>query len=62
MFSLFSNIFFINKQLHKIEVEGFSEKPSTSPNFFICLYFIGVGGDENLKNYLVWPNCAYIFK
>ena len=25
------------------------------PFFFICLYFIGVGGDENLKNYLAWP-------
>ena len=24
------------------------QKPST-PIFFICLYFIGVGGDENLK-------------
>ena len=28
-------------------MEGFSEKPSTY--FFICLYFIGVGKDENLK-------------
>ena len=24
-------------------------------SIFICLYFIGVGGDEKLKNYLVWP-------
>ena len=32
--------------------EGLSE----NPNFFICLYFIGAGGDENLKAYLVWPN------
>ena len=38
----------------KIGVEGFSEKPST-PFFFICLYLIGAGGDENLKHYLAWP-------
>ena len=23
--------------------------------FFICLHFIGVGGDENLKSYLTLP-------
>ena len=38
----FTNIFF------------FYKKPST-PIFFICLYFIGAGADENLKIYLVWP-------
>ena len=40
------------------------EKPSTCgrflknlpPIFFICLYFIGMDGDENLKKYLAWPN------
>ena len=44
-------------------MEGFSHF------FFICLYFIGVGGDENLKINLVWPNhearvnfCPNLFK
>ena len=32
----------------------FSDKPSTLI-FFICLYFIGTGGDENPKIYLPWP-------
>ena len=36
------------KQIKKNWVEGFSEKTST-PIFFICLHFIGAGGDENLK-------------
>ena len=31
----------------KIGVKGFSEKQS--PNFFICLYLIGAGWDENLN-------------
>ena len=46
--------FFFYKQVNKIGVEGFSEKPST-PMFFIYLCFIGAGGDENLKAYLAWP-------
>ena len=42
----FPNIFFsFFKQIKKIGVEGFS----------ICLYFIGVGGNENLKKFLAWP-------
>ena len=43
------------KQIKNLGVEGFLEKPST-PFFFNCLYFIGAGGDENLINYLAWPN------
>ena len=35
-------------------MEGFSAKPSTP--FFICLYFIGAGRDENLKITLAWPS------
>ena len=31
------------------------QKPSPPQFFFICLYFIWAGGDENLKNYLAWP-------
>ena len=27
------------------------------PPHFYCLYFIGAGGDEYLKKYLVWPFC-----
>ena len=42
----FSNLFSF---ISKIKNRGgrFFEKPSTP--FFICLYFIGEGGDENLK-------------
>ena len=36
----------------------FFEKPST-PIFFICLNFIGVAGDENLKKYLARPYDAW---
>ena len=50
----FSNIFFLLYGNKKIGLEGFSEKPST-PIFFICSYFLGVGEDENLKIYLAWP-------
>ena len=49
-FSAFFKHFFFYKQIKKIGVEGF-----TAPIFFIYLYFIGVGGYENLKIYLAWP-------
>ena len=48
--SAFFKHFFFYKQIKNIGVEGF-----TTPIFFIYLYFIGVGGDENLKIYLAWP-------
>ena len=51
-FHPFSNIFFF-EQIKKLGWKIF-EKPST-PFFFICLYFIEVGGDENLKKYFAWP-------
>ena len=53
-FQSFSNIFFFYQQIKTIGVEGC---------FFICLYFIGADGDENLKIYLVWPyrtTCIYV--
>ena len=34
-------------------MEGFLN--NLPPHFFICLYFIGEGGDENLKKFLAWP-------
>ena len=50
IFSLFQTFFSFFQQIKKIGVEN---PPSI---FFICLYFIGAGGDENLKKYLAWPN------
>ena len=50
LFSLFQTFFsFLSKQ-KKSEWKVFS-----TPIFFICLYLIGVGGDEILKIYLAWP-------
>ena len=49
----FSNIFFFFYKQIKKKLGWNVWKPSTP--IFICLYFIGVGGDENLKNRLVWP-------
>ena len=46
--AFFKPFFFFYKQIEKIWVEGFFVKPST-PIFFIRLYFIGMGGDENRK-------------
>ena len=48
IFSLFQAYFSFFKQIKKIGVEGFWN--TFHPNFCICLYVIGVGGDENLKN------------
>ena len=59
-FSAFFNHFFFLKQIEKLGWKVF-QKLST-PIFFICLYFIGVGGDENLKHYLAWPKLSVIFK
>ena len=48
-FSLFQTFFPFFKQIKKIWVKNLPLQ------FFICLYFMGVGGDENLKSYLAWP-------
>ena len=53
-FSEFLKHFFFYKQIKKIGVEGFSEKPST-PIVFNLLIFHRGGWDENLKIYLSWP-------
>ena len=57
IFNLFQTFFsFFFKQIKEIGMEGFGKrfKRSLLPlHFFICLlYFIGVGGDENLK--FIW--------
>ena len=52
-FSLIQTFFFFFKQINKKWGGG---GRFLTPIFFICLYFIGVGGDEILKNYLAWPN------
>ena len=53
IFSLFQTFLSFFKQIKKIGVEG------SNPIFFICFYFIRVGGDENLKSYLAWPKAQY---
>ena len=53
MFSLFQIFFSFLKQIEKMGWKAF-EKLFT-PFSFICLNFIGLGGNENLKKYLAWP-------
>ena len=55
--SAFFKPFFFYKQIKKIRVEGFSEKP-LNPIFFLLFAYIlkGQDGDENQKIYLAWPN------
>ena len=57
MFSLFQT-FFLFLANEKIGVEGFFI--NLPPKFFICLYFIGVCGDEYIKIYLAWPKTCDI--
>ena len=45
-----NQVFFANMLARKI-----APKIVSLPNFFICFYFIGAGGDENQKDYLAWP-------
>ena len=54
-FQPYSDIFF--KQIKKL---GWKVK-TFQPIFFVCLYFIGMGGDENLK-YLAWPYFSILVK
>ena len=55
IFSLFQTFFLLKGNKKNWGGRFFSEK-TFHPNFFICFYFIGAGGDENLNIYLVWPN------
>ena len=43
------------KQIKKLGWKVFLKK-TFHPIFFICLNFIGAGGNENFKNYLAWLN------
>ena len=52
----FQTCFSFFKQIRKLGWKVF-ERPST-PIFFICLYFIGVCGDENLKN--IWHGLDWV--
>ena len=53
LFSPFKHFFLFFKQI-KNRVEGFFH-----PIFFICLYFIGVGGGENLKKN-IWCGLTFV--
>ena len=53
IFSLFHTFFSFKSEQKRLGGK-FSCK-TLHPLFLICLYFIGAGGDANLKNYLAWP-------
>ena len=52
--------FYFNKQIKESGWKVLKNLPT--PIFFICLYFIWAGGDENLKNYSPWPKRTFIYK